>query len=76
MSLASSCTDDIKTEAEGIYDGCDLTSTDFQEKNVVSNNLEELLALYTNKQEKRRIGEKRVILDARHVTVTLYISLL
>ena len=76
MSLASACTDYIKTEAEGIYDGCDLTSTDFQEKNVVSDNLEELLALYTNKQEKRRIGGKRMILNVRRATIPLYISLL
>ena len=55
MSLASSCTDYIKTEAEGIYDGCDLTSTAIQEKNFIS----ELLALYTYKQEKCRIGGKK-----------------
>ena len=54
MSLASACTDYIKTEAERIYDGCDLTSTDIQEKNVKSDNLEELLALYTYKQDKHR----------------------
>ena len=59
MSLASSCTDDIKTEAEGIYHGCDLTSTDIQKKNGISDNLEDLLALYTNKPEKRRVGEKK-----------------
>ena len=64
MSLASTCTDDIKTGVGGC------------EKNSKSNNMDDLLSLYTNKQEKRRIGEKRVILDARHVTVTLYISLL
>ena len=45
MSLASTCTDDIKAG------GC--------EKNGKSNNMDDLLSLYTYKQEKRRIGEKK-----------------
>ena len=44
--MASTCTDDIKTGVGGC------------EKNSKSNNMDDLLPLYTNKQEKRRIGEK------------------